>query len=153
MSDKPKIITGNVSCDDRGYVRFVNDFDPQKCGVKRFYQVDNHAKGFIRAWHGHMHEAKYVYVVTGAIKIATVPITSKDTDGSTSKPQVNYLAAVNPCVLYVPPSHANGFQTLEDNTNVIFFSTSTLSESLADDIRFPWDHWEPYFNTWETKYR
>ena len=35
------LINGGVAVDDRGSVRFVNDFDFE--GVKRFYQVQNYA--------------------------------------------------------------------------------------------------------------
>lgn len=149
----PEILTGNISCDDRGYVRFVNDFDPSTYNVRRFYQVSNHAQNYIRAWHGHMHEAKFVYVVAGSAKIATVPIKGKDTDGSENRPKVHYLTSAKPQVLYIPPSHANGFQTLEPNTSLLFFSTSTLEQSLQDDIRFPWDHWDPYFAVWTNTFR
>lgn len=143
---------GGISCDDRGYVRFVNDFDPWALHIRRFYQVSNHEVGYIRAWHGHMHEAKYVYVVSGSIKLATVPISGPHDDWSTHKPIVRYLTAATPKTLYVPPAHANGFQTLEPNTNVMFFSTSTVQESLNDDIRFPWNYWEN-FNIWTNTYR
>ena len=34
---------------------------------------------------------------------------------------------------------------LQDNTKVIFFSTSTLEDSMGDDIRFEWDKW----NIWD----
>ena len=44
---EPEIIKGGVAVDDRGCVRFVNDFDFKD--VKRFYQISNHEKGFIRA--------------------------------------------------------------------------------------------------------
>ena len=64
MSDSLGIIPGGVAVDDRGSVRFVNDFNFQD--VKRFYQVQNHKRDFIRAWHGHHHEAKYVYVASGS---------------------------------------------------------------------------------------
>ena len=37
---------------------FVNDFNFEN--VKRFYQVENHRQGFIRAWHGHKKEGKYI---------------------------------------------------------------------------------------------
>ena len=49
-------ITGNISTDDRGSLKFINDFNFD--GIKRFYQVQNHCKNFIRAWHGHIKEAK-----------------------------------------------------------------------------------------------
>ena len=51
MNKETKIYQGGISVDDRGSVRFVNEFQFQN--VKRFYQVENHKSGFIRAWHGH----------------------------------------------------------------------------------------------------
>ena len=70
-----KIIGGGVVVDDRGSVSFVNEFDFG--GVKRFYQVENHRSGFIRAWHGHKHEGKYVYVTQGS---ALVGVVNMDTE-------------------------------------------------------------------------
>ena len=44
---------------------------------------------------------------------------------------------------------SNGFKTLEEDTQILFFSTSTLQESLNDDIRFAYNKW----NIWEENYR
>ena len=71
-----KIINGGIAVDDRGSVRFINDFEFK--GVKRFYHVDNHKRGFIRAWHGHKKEGKYVYVVDGAALIGLVNMKTKE---------------------------------------------------------------------------
>jgi len=68
--DTPVVIKGGIAVDDRGSLRFVNDFD--FAGIRRFYMVENHAAGFVRAWHGHRHEAKFVYVVSGAALITAV---------------------------------------------------------------------------------
>ena len=135
-----KVLEGGVAVDDRGQLSFVNDFDFKD--VKRFYMVENHDKGFIRAWHGHEKEGKYVFVPSGAILIGAVNLENEDIDRfvlSSSKPQV----------LYIPPGYANGFMNLQDNTKVIFFSTSTLEDSLGDDIRFEWDKW----NIWNIERR
>ena len=53
----PVLFSGDVAVDDRGEVSFVNDFDFE--GVKRFYTVKNHRRGFVRAWHAHRREAKH----------------------------------------------------------------------------------------------
>ena len=45
MNSRTKNIKGAVFADDRGFVRFVNEFD--FTSVKRFYQFENHSKGFI----------------------------------------------------------------------------------------------------------
>ncbi len=124
---------GGISVDDRGSVRFVNDFD--FTNVKRFYQVENHREGFIRAWHGHRHEGKYVYVTSGTALIGVVNM-------DTELISVHVLSAKQPRVLFIPPNNYNGFKSLEDNTSIMFFSTSTLEESKGDDIRQPHDKWD-----------
>lgn len=135
-----RIINGGLSVDDRGSVTFVNDFDFSD--VKRFYVVENHRSGFIRAWHGHEREGKYVFVVSGTALIGAVKM-----DEDSAKKFV--LSDRNPKILYIPPGYANGFKTLEENTKIIFYSTSTLQDSLGDDIRFPYDKW----NIWQEDYR
>ena len=135
-----KLINGGVSVDDRGSVRFVNDFNFD--GVKRFYQVENHSKGFIRAWHGHKKEGKYVYVVNGSALIGIVNMDSEEINKFV-------LSSQTPKVLWIPPGHYNGFKSLEENTKILFFSTSTIEESLGDDIRESHDKW----NIWEEDYR
>ena len=57
--DLPIIITGNTSLDDRGVVKFINDFKFDN--IKRFYIVKNHQQNFIRAWHGHKNESFCIY--------------------------------------------------------------------------------------------
>lgn len=145
-------ISGNSAIDDRGSLKFINDFNFD--GVKRFYQVQNHSKNFIRAWHGHIKEAKYVYVVKGAILLGAVPMpTNSFSDelgqNSNVEPKKFILSSDKPSILYIPPNHANGFMTLTDDAIVQFFSTSTLEESKGDDIRFPYDKW----NIWNIEYR
>src|SRR5574343_1489053 len=123
-----ELFNGAKIVDDRGSVSFVNDFD--FAGVKRFYIVENHDKGFVRAWHGHQHEGKYVYVTRGSAIVGAVKLSS-------GQLQRYVLSAANPQVLWIPAGHANGFKTLTDDTQIMFFSTSTLTQSQADDIRYP----------------
>ncbi|MDX1641491.1 MAG: dTDP-4-dehydrorhamnose 3,5-epimerase family protein [Balneolaceae bacterium] len=134
------ILSGDLVTDDRGIVRFVNDFDFKK--VKRFYQVNNHRKGFIRAWHGHKEEDKYVYVSSGCALVGVVNL-------ETEEMEKFVLSAYKPRILWVPANSANGFMSLEEDTSVIFFSSKTLEESKDDDIRFPYDKWD----IWNIEYR
>jgi dTDP-4-dehydrorhamnose 3,5-epimerase-like enzyme len=140
MENEVTLIKGAMFADDRGFLRFVNDFNFE--GVKRFYQVENYEKGFIRAWHGHMKEGKYVYVVKGSAIVGTH---SMETDIT----QRFVLSASKPEILWIPPSHYNGFKTLEENTILMFFSTSTLEESKGDDIREKYNKWD----IWNVEYR
>ena len=55
------------------------------------------------------------------------------------------LSAENPRILYIPPGYANGFMSLTDNTQLIFYSTSGIEDSKKDDIRYDsryWDIWK-----------
>lgn len=142
MNSKTQVLNGGVFTDDRGRIRFVNDFNFNN--VKRFYQVENHRQGYIRAWHGHVNEGKYVYIVKGSALVGAIPMNDKN-----AQPEKFIISEHNPKVLWIPPNYANGFKNLEEDTRIIFFSTSTLEESKGDDIRFPYDQW----NIWEEDYR
>jgi len=145
VGDVIGVYRGGISVDDRGKTSFVNDFDFKD--VKRFYYIQNHKSPFIRAWHGHKRETKYITVVKGSAVIGVVKID----DWDTPTVMVNYegvkkmvLSSENPTVVRVPPGCANGVMTLTDDTIVMVFSTSTLTDSLSDDFRFDarlWDIW------------
>ena len=153
-----KTLNGGLATDDRGSVRFVNDFNFE--GVKRFYQVQNHREGFIRAWHAHQKEAKYVYVAKGTALIGAVPfdimLDLKSKKHKNEKIELDnsdifktVLSANNPKIVYIPSGYANGFKSLEKDTIIQFFSTSTLQESLGDDFRFDYDR----VDIWKEDYR
>src|SRR5688500_9160597 len=94
------LISGGLAVDDRGQVTFINDFD--FAGVKRFYMVSNHRQGFVRAWHAHKKEAKYVLVVKGAAVIGAVPIDNWDKPSKKAEVQRHVLSEKKPSVLYIP---------------------------------------------------
>jgi len=142
----PKLYEGNIFVDDRGTLSFTNSFS-QFNKIKRFYQVNNFDKSVIRAFHGHRKEAKFVYVPTGTALV----LISKMLSDTLDKPTRYVLSSKNPKILYIPPNYANGFRSLEENTNIIFYSTSTLEESKGDDIRYPYDYFGK--NIWDIEYR
>ena len=139
----PRLIEGGLAVDDRGMVSFTNDFHFE--GIKRFYMVANHSTGFVRAWHAHRHEAKYVYAVSGEAVVGAVAIDNWEQPSKDLKVHRFVLSEKKPAVLYIPASYANGFMSLTDDTRLIFFSTGTVEESQKDDIRYDsryWDIWE-----------
>lgn len=139
LNKKPYLIEGGLAVDDRGQLTFVNDFDFPN--VKRFYMVENFSQNVIRAFHGHLKEEKYVLVVSGSAIIAVVEIDDTLKPKKSNKVHRFILSAKKPCILYIPVGYANGFRVLEENTKIIFFSTSSLEESKKDDYRFPYDYW------------
>lgn len=145
MSESPEVpvlIQGGLAADDRGELCFINEFDMS--AVRRFYSVTNHQSGFVRAWHAHRRESKYVYAACGAALIAAVKIDDWDAPSREAKVHRFVLSAHRPAVVYIPAGYANGFKTLTPNAILIFFSTSTLQDSLGDDVRFSYDYWNPW---------
>jgi len=137
------LFKGGRAVDDRGSVSFVNDFNFYN--VKRFYMVQNHVQGFVRAWHAHKKEGKYVQVVNGSAIVGAVKIDDWDNPSGNLKVNRFVLSDINPSVLFIPAGYANGFMSLTPDTKIIFYSTSSLDDSLSDDYRFDaryWDIWK-----------
>lgn len=142
MHKEAALIEGKCAVDDRGSVGFVNEFSFD--GVKRFYTVSNHRAGFVRAWHGHKREAKYCTAVSGALLVCCIRIDDWKAPSGDLPINRYVLSEQKPSVLYVPPGYVNGFMSLTENSKIMFFSTSTLAESLDDDVRFPARLWDPW---------
>lgn len=141
FKNKPHILEGGTFVDDRGVLKFVNQFDFY--GVKRFYNVTNISSRMIRAWHGHEIEGKLFLVVSGTFLVGTVNMETEELN--------KYILSDhgNPRMLWVPPGYANGFMNLTEKNNLMIFSTASMEETKNDDIRFPYDKW----NIWEEDYR
>lgn len=140
--DEPYLLNGDVFIDTRGKVSFVNDFTFSK--IKRFYVAENDKKGTVRAWHGHKHEAKYIFAVSGEALVGAVKIDSWKNPSRKSKVYKFLLSFKKPAILHIPKGYANGFQSKTRDAKLIFFSTNTLDQSKKDDIRFDsryWDIW------------
>jgi len=139
---EPELLRGGLAVDDRGEVAFVNEF--AFADVARFYTVSNHAPGFVRAWHAHRNEGKYVLAVSGAALVCCVEIDDWEQPSANLEVKRFVLSDRSPAVLRIPPGYANGFMTLSAGAKLMFFSTSTLDDSLGDDVRFPARFWDPW---------
>ena len=139
---EPQLFKGGLAVDDRGAVSFVNDFNFE--GVKRFYIVENHKQGFVRAWHAHRNESKYVMVVKGSAVIGAVKIDNWENPSRDLKIHRYVLSEKSPSVLFIPAGFANGFMNLSEDAKIVFFSTSELKDSLNDDVRYDAHYWEAW---------
>ena len=139
---KPKLINGNRIYDNRGSVRFNNELNFKN--IKRFYTVQNYTKNFVRAWHGHMKEEKYISCIKGTFQISIVEIDNIKKPNKKNPISTFYLNESNNNFVYVPKGYANGSMSLEDNSELLIFSTSSIQESLNDDIRYKQDYWNPW---------
>jgi dTDP-4-dehydrorhamnose 3,5-epimerase len=138
----PTLFKGGLSVDDRGSVSFVNDFTFES--VKRFYIIENHRVGYVRAWHAHQYEGKYIFVACGDALVGAVKIDSWQSPSKDAQVKRYVLSSRTPSVLYIPPGYANGAMSLSVPTRIIYFATRSLEEHANDDIRFDaryWDIW------------
>lgn len=136
---KPRVIKGDVSTDQRGRVSFINKFDFR--GVKRFYQIENTQDNPIRAFHGHMREEKYAYVVSGMVLLVLVKLDNPTKPSKKTKIYRYFLSEKQPEIIYIPAGYANGFKVLTEGTKIIFFSSLSLTDAKEDDYRYPSDYW------------
>ena len=140
--ETPFLSDGGLSVDDRGEVAFANEFGFDR--VKRFYMVSNHRSGFVRAWHAHRKEAKYVMLVQGAAVVAAVLIDDWERPSKDAQVHRYVLSANKPSVLYIPAGYANGFMSLTADAKLMFFSTSSIEETRGDDVRYDAHYWDPW---------
>lgn len=120
-----RLIEGNIHQDERGGVRFVNDFDMSD--VKRMYCIEPNL-GFVRAWQGHKVERKWFYVAKGKFLVKILAMESLN--------KVEYLLTSSDSkVLEIGGGNYNGFEALEEGSVLLVFSDFNLEQSKKDDCR------------------
>lgn len=149
MIEKPTIIKGGSFSDERGSMRFVNDF--QFGDVKRFYFIKHADTSVIRAWQGHQFEKKYFYPISGSFVVAWVKIDDFENPSDDLIPEYHILSANNSEIISVPKGYANGLKALEPNSEIMIFSDMNLEESVNEKIRYPADWWLDWNKIFEHK--
>lgn len=139
MSDKPILINGGIHKDDRGIIRFINDFNLED--IKRFYCIQNKSEEIVRAWQAHKIECKYFFVVSGAFTVCSVKIDNWDNPSHNLVIHRFKLTEHESNILYIPAGFANGFKANQPNSKMIIYSNKTLDESENDDFRFDKNNW------------
>ena len=142
MKQKLKPTDGEITIDDRGELIFCNNFDMKK--IKRFYHISNFSTPFVRAWHGHKIEDKYIMITKGSALIAAVQVDDWKSPSKSLNIKTFLLNDKKPKLLFIPGGHAHGYKTLLPDTRLVIFSTATLKESLKDDYRYEAYYWNPW---------
>jgi dTDP-4-dehydrorhamnose 3,5-epimerase len=139
---KPRIIEGRIFTDERGEIKFVNDFAFED--IKRFYIIKNKDISIIRAWQAHKLESKYFYTLNGSFQIAWVKIDNWANPSMELKSENVILSGGKSQILFIPGGYANGFRALQPDSALLVFSNMNLDESKKDDYRFNnrlWFNW------------
>lgn len=134
-----RVISGGVFTDQRGSVRFINDFNMKE--VVRFYEISPADTVQLRGWQGHKFEKKWFHCIEGGFEVNVVKIDDFENPSKATKPIKFVLAAEKPQVLCVPEGHATAFQAHRQDSRIQVFSNFDLTASKNDDFRFPLTQW------------
>ena len=140
--DDVVVVTPEMHGDERGaFGRIYCEREFEQAGINfRPVQINhsiNKNKGTIRGMHFQYAphaEGKFVKCISGRIQDVIIDIRK----GSSTFLQ-HYaieLSEENLLMLYVPPGFAHGFQTLEDNSNLIYMASASYAPSAEDGLHF-----------------
>jgi len=139
---EPQKISGGRFVDDRGFLRALTF--PEGFVPKRLYSINNWRSNFIRAWHGHKLESKFIYMSRGSGMVAAVLMSDTVNPSKTENVHRFVIDSESHTAIYIPAGFANGLMSLTDDSEFTVISSATLDESKGDDYRFPYDYWKAW---------
>lgn len=135
-----KIIQGGIAKDERGQIRFVNEFDMSL--VKRFYIIKNTDTELVRGWRAHRIEQRWFYILSGKFGVDLVKIDNWETPNPMLPIQRVILESAEMKVLHVPAGYGTAFRALEANSELLVYADYPLAHAISDDYT-----WKPdYFS-------
>jgi dTDP-4-dehydrorhamnose 3,5-epimerase len=96
----------------------------------RFFYTKNFKKGTIRGLHGQVHsddEHKFIKCISGSI--FEVLIDCRRNSPSFGEIGSQFFTANTQSIVHVPPGFLHGYQTLEDNTFVLYYLTGNFNSN------------------------
>ena len=130
-------IKGGIAMDQRGSIRFVNDFDMSQ--VKRLYIIKNADIEVVRGWRAHRIEQRWFYVLTGAFTLDLVKIDDWENASSDLLVQRRIIRVDDMQVVHVPVGYGAAFQALEEDSELLVFADYGIENASKDDYTWPID--------------
>ncbi len=139
---QPTIISGASHRDQRGTLRYNNDFNSSM--VKRIYLVENSAEQPVRGWQGHRIEQRWFLATCGAFEIYTVAVDNWE-QPSVDLPYCKYFIDQQKLdVLHIPSGYITAIRSLDPGSTLIAMSDH-LSGAVKDEYRFPLYYFKDIF--------
>lgn len=136
---QPTLIKGNLHQDERGTVRFNNDF--VTLGIKRMYTLENVNTAFVRAWQGHKIEQRWFLPIIGSFKIKLIEINNWSKP-SNDLPILEFILKTESLdVLHIPQGYISSIQAIEEDSKLLVLSDYELGE-IQDEYRFSTDYFK-----------
>nr|WP_315401968.1 WxcM-like domain-containing protein [uncultured Sphingobacterium sp.] len=131
-------IQGGIAKDQRGQIRFVNDFDMSF--VKRFYIIKNADVELVRGWRAHRIEQRWFYVVAGAFEVELIQIDNWDEPAKDLPIERVNLESANMEVLHVPKGYGTTFRALQPDSELLVFADHGIEHAQLDDYTWPLEY-------------
>lgn len=128
-------IKGGTASDERGQIRFVNDFDLSE--VRRFYIIKNWDTSIVRGWRAHKMEQRWFYVIAGSFSVDIVSIDNWISPSPDSPVDRIVLSASDQRVLHLATGYGTAFQALEDDSELLVFADYPIENAANDDYTYP----------------
>ncbi len=97
---KPNLLLGGCHKDERGIVKFNNDFNMSF--IKRMYTIENSSINGIRGWQGHKIEQRWFVASMGSFQIDVKPILAFENENSSQEILSFKLLSNSLDVLHIP---------------------------------------------------
>lgn len=131
--ESPFIIKGAVFKDDRGSLKYNNDFDLS--AAKRTYIIQNATVEFERGWQGHKIEQRWFSAVEGAFKIKVLKLSDWETPSTESEIEEFLIQSETLDILYVPDGYITKIKSEISGAKLLVFSDYHLNE-VDDNYKF-----------------
>lgn len=133
MIDGVKIINLTTHGDERGFFREIFRFPEQFEGVSVGQLSHSHVKeGVVKAWHGHVYQSQWNYVVSGQIKIE---LYDNREDSQTFQEKMEFAAGegAEPIAYFFPPGVLHGYKCINGPMQIIYVTSGVYD--LNDEVR------------------
>jgi len=133
-------IQGGVAKDERGQIRFVNEFDMSL--VKRFYIIKNADTELIRGWRAHRIEQRWFYVLSGSFNVDLVKIDNWENPDPFLPIENVVLQAEDMKVLHVPAGYGTAFRALRLESELLVYADYHLTDASQDNYTWGKDYFK-----------
>jgi len=131
--DGVKIIELTTHEDERGFFREIFRFSDQFNGIPVGQLSHSLVKGgVIKAWHGHVHQSQWNYVVSGQIKVALYDNRKESASYRDTMELVAGDGAL-PTAYFFPPGVLHGYKCTKGPMQIIYVTSGVYD--LRDEIR------------------
>lgn len=140
---EPAIIPGAIHQDERGALRYNNDFNSAM--VKRMYLVQNSWQQPIRGWQGHRVEQRWFMAAHGSFEIYAIAVDNWEQPSAELPFHKFTINKAQLDVLHIPAGYITAIRSLEPASALIAMSDFLLGE-VNDEYRFPLHYFKDIFS-------